>query len=67
MTTSSLPCYNKSKKELVDRLTGAMLISPKKCLKLVLVYIIRYKNKPQAVRNKAFRTHVDSKALTLKS
>ena len=51
----------------MDRLTGAMLISPKKCLKLVLVYIIRYKNKPKAVRNKAFRTYVDSKALTLKS
>ena len=38
-----------------------------KCLKLVLIYRTFYKNKPQAARNKGFRTYVDSKALTLKS
>ena len=38
-----------------------------KCLKLVLVYRIFYKNKPYAARNKGFRTYVDPKAITLKS
>ena len=37
-----------------------------KCLKLVLVYRIFYKNKPSTARNKSLRTYVDSKAITLK-
>ena len=34
--------------------------------KVVRVYRIFYKNKPQAARDKGFRTYVDSNALTPK-
>ena len=36
-----------------------------KYLRVVLVYRIFYKNKPQAARYKRFRTYVNSKALAL--
>ena len=38
-----------------------------KCLKLVLVYRIFYKNKPWTTRNKGFRTYAYSKALNFKA
>ena len=52
---------------IVDRLTNARLKIFVKCLKLVLLYKIFYKNKSKAVRNKDFKTYVNSKAVTFKS
>ena len=51
---------------IVDRLTNARLIIFVKCLKLVLLYKIFCKNKSKAVRNKDFKTYVNSKAVTFK-